>query len=292
MSTPADAQRRLEAANPVVSASAKPTTAWSSAALLEHIDRRSGDMQTKETPTRVEYEPATKKTQRPRWLIPALAGATAVIAAIVVASVLLIGGDESKSLYAEAAAGGDPQAVAGLFADSFRIGDVDTIVDYLHPDFSTRRPTNDQVAFVSSWVEFEGALYGREEAGPSVCESADNGWVFCTYVDPPGSVLASVGRAETTWAAQILDGQIRRMDLPGDLVELVTTVNYIMEDFETPLGSFARAEDPDGSGTACDVVGSLPNTVVLNAGLGTVYDKTCGAFLAGFVDDYAASLGS
>lgn len=292
MSKPVDAQRRLEAANPVVSASAKPATAWSSAALLEHIDRRSGDMQTKETPTRIEYEPATKKTRKPGWVVPVLAGATAVIAAIVVAAVFLTGGEESKSQYADAAAGGDPQAVAGLFADSFRIGDVDTIVEYLHPEFNTREFAEDDIGLLSAWVEFEGALYGRDEPGPSTCQGPDDGWYFCTYVSSPDGVLASVGYFETTWSAQIVDGLIRRMDVAGELSFAGLMTNYVINDFEKPLGEYALAADPDGSASACDVLAAVQAGDVQTRGVGTVHDQACGEFLAGFVDDYAASLGS
>jgi len=292
VSTPADAQRRLEAANPMVSASAKPTDAWSSAALLEHIDRKSGDMQTKETSTRIEYEPATKKTQRPRWLPPALAGATAVIAALVLAAVFMTGGDESRSQYAEAAAGGDPQAVAGLFSDSFRVGDVDTVVAYLHPDFETRELADDEIGLLSSWIEFEGALYGRDEPGPSTCQGpVSDSWYHCTYVSAPDGVLASVGYPETSWSAQIIDGLIRRMDIAGELPpETLLMTNYVINDLEKPLGEYALAADPDGSAAACDVVAAIQAGELQTRGVGTVHNRECGEFLAGFVDEYAASL--
>jgi hypothetical protein len=276
----------------MVSASAKPTNAWSSAALLEHIDRKSGDMQTKETPTRIEYEPATRKTQRPRWLVPALAGGTAVIAALVLASVFLTGGEESNSQYAEAAAGGDPQAIAGLFSDSFRIGDVDTIIEYLHPEFNTRELADDEVGLLSAWVEFEGALYERNEPGPSTCQGPfDDGWYHCTYVSAPGGILASVGYPETSWSAQIVDGLIRRMDIAGELPEeTLLMTNYVINDFEKPLGEYALEADPDGSAAACDVLAAVQDGKLQTRGIGTVYNQACGAFLADFVDDYAASL--
>ena len=92
MRTAAEAQRRLEAANPVISASTKPAAAWSSAVLLERIDRRSGDMPTQDKPIIEKSEPSRLVGRR--RLGPALVGALFVIIAIFVAVVLLSGDDE------------------------------------------------------------------------------------------------------------------------------------------------------------------------------------------------------
>ena len=92
MRTAAEAQRRLEAANPVISASTKPAAAWSSAVLLERIDRRSGDMPTQDKPIIEKSEPSRLVGRR--RLGPALVGALSVIIAIFVAVALLSGDDE------------------------------------------------------------------------------------------------------------------------------------------------------------------------------------------------------
>jgi len=210
----------------------------------------------------------------------------------VVAAALLGGEEQSKSQYAEAAAAGDPLAVAGLFADSYRIGDADTVVDLLHPEFASRALAEDEVGFLSAWVEFEGALYGRTEPGASTCVAGSEDWYFCSYTDPAGSVLAKVGRAETAWAAQIVDGQVRRLDIAGDLFDGSAITNYLMTDFERLLGTFAAEADPAGSADACDALTAVQTGEFNTIGAGTVYNKACGEFLAGFVDDYAASLGN
>ena len=68
-----------------------PDEIWTPDVALHEIERRTG-MQTQDQPTQTASapRPPTKK----RWLVPALAGAAAVIAAIVVAVALLSGSDE------------------------------------------------------------------------------------------------------------------------------------------------------------------------------------------------------
>ena len=112
MRTPAEAQRRLETANPVISASTKPAAAWSSAVLLERIDRRSGDMQTQDK-TIIEKAPKERTRRRN---VAVVIGA-AVIAAAVGVSVLLTAGG-----------GGDdvagPQETVEAFYAAFNAGDI------------------------------------------------------------------------------------------------------------------------------------------------------------------------
>ncbi len=120
MRTPAEAQRRLETANPVISASTKPAAAWSSAVLLERIDRRSGDMQTQDKPI-IEKSPKEGTGRRNI----ALALGAAVIVAVVGVSVLLVADDGSDVVgpagviedYTAALNAGDIDAVMALFSE-------------------------------------------------------------------------------------------------------------------------------------------------------------------------------
>ena len=224
-------------------------------------------------------------------------GAVTAAAAVLVLAVgyLAFGGgdEESSSQYADAAAGGDPMAIAGLFSDSFRTGDVDTVVAYLHPDFQPPGIPEDEVGILSAWIEFEGALYGRDNPGSSTCQGPINdGWYFCTYIEPEGSALASVGRSEVTWGSQIVDGLVRALVAPGDILGDSTITNGIHDFFEWPLGEFAKTADSEGSAAACDVLAVVQAQANLyTMGTGVVYNQECGEFLAGFVDEYSASLG-
>jgi hypothetical protein len=120
-------------------------------ALLHRIDERSTDMQTEERPLAQTPQP---RDRRPRWLVPALAGAAAVIIAIVV-GVVVFGGEsdgpdvieptpttaaltttlppalapaEVGAALNEAAAAGDWEAVRRLYAEdatfSIDVGDI------------------------------------------------------------------------------------------------------------------------------------------------------------------------
>jgi hypothetical protein len=75
-------------ANPLPNDSASPDGFLSMTALLDRIDERSTDMQTQDRP---RTGPPRTRDQRPRWLIPALAGALAVVIAIGLGALLLAG---------------------------------------------------------------------------------------------------------------------------------------------------------------------------------------------------------
>ena len=84
-------------ANPKPAEGQAPGTVLTRAALLVELDRRSGDMQTQDKPASQKTtrdKPATKPTKptspsRQRRLVPALAGAAAVMVALVIGVVLL-----------------------------------------------------------------------------------------------------------------------------------------------------------------------------------------------------------
>ncbi len=115
MRTPAEAQRRLETANPVISASTKPAAAWSSAVLLERIDRRSGDMQTQDKPI-IEKSPKEGTGRRNI----ALALGAAVIVAVVGVGALLVADDGSDVV--------GPAGVIEDYTAAFNAGDIDAVM--------------------------------------------------------------------------------------------------------------------------------------------------------------------
>ena len=86
----------LRLADPAPVNAKRPEAAWSSAVVLQIIQQRSGTMQTQNTPTSEKSESGPKAPRQTfrRWLIPAVAGATAVIVAIVTAVAIVGNSDE------------------------------------------------------------------------------------------------------------------------------------------------------------------------------------------------------
>jgi len=277
---------RIIQANPKPAEGQAPGTVLTSAALLVELDRRSGDMQTQDKPASQETNPTSPS--RRRRLIPALAAAAAVIVALVVGVVALSSDQDPVSQYAEAAAGGEPAAIFGLFVESYRTGDVEEALTYVDADLSISALVGDLTTWMGGLIEFQGALYGRDEPGPSVCEGPnESGWVSCTFTEAADGVLAVAGFPETTWRGKVADGRMVMYQLPGR-AEGDVTIAYV-EDFEKALGEYAAEIDPEGMAAQCDLADALQTGEAMN--LPVLFNQQCGAFLAGFLDDYRATLG-
>ena len=117
-------------ANPLPNDSAGPYGFLSMTALLDRIDERNTDMQTQERPT---IGPSRPRDERPRWLIPALAGALAVVIGIGLGALLLIGGSDeidviepalpSTTVPTTVLAVASPLDVANLYNEAVATGD-------------------------------------------------------------------------------------------------------------------------------------------------------------------------
>jgi len=248
-------------------------------------------MQTQDKPAGQITSP-TKPTRpsRQRRLIPALAGAAAVIVALVIGVVALSGDQDPVSQYADAAAAGQPDAIFGLFMESYRTGDVEGALPYVDADlFVTFSGVSDAITWMPGVIEFEGALHGRDEPGPSVCEGPDeSGWLTCTFTEDPDGLLAAAGFPELTYRSKVADGRLVTFEWP-ERVEPDATVAGVFDWVERLLGEYAAEIDPEGMATQCDVARGL-QTGELTSGFPVVHNQQCGAFLAGFVDDYRATL--
>lgn len=102
-------------ANPLPNDSAGPEGFMSMTALLDRIDERSTNVQTQERPATIKPPPSPGR----RPLIPAIAGAVAVIAAIAFAIVVLGPDDGTPDV------GSSPQEVVTAWYDLYRAGDID-----------------------------------------------------------------------------------------------------------------------------------------------------------------------
>ena len=126
-------------ANPLPTDSSGADGFLSMTALLDRIDERNMDMQTQERSRTGSPRP---RDERPRWLVPALAGALVVIIGIALGALLLTGGSnepdviepapapttlpdvvvlsplEVTNLYNQAVATGDWTAIRELYADT------------------------------------------------------------------------------------------------------------------------------------------------------------------------------
>jgi len=278
-------------ANPKPAERPAPGTVLTRAALLVELDRRSGDMQTQDKPASQNTKPTSPPTSptRRRRLVPALAGAAALMVALVIAVVLVSGNQEPASPYADAAAGGEPAAILGLFVESYRTGDVEGALPYVDPDLSVGFTNlGDAITWMPGLIEFQDALYERDEPGPSVCEGpAESGWVSCTFTEAADGVWAAAGFPETTYRAKLADGRIVVWLWPGSAEgELLWGA---FDDVERPLGLYAAEVDPEGMAAQCDVARGL-EAGELVSGFPLVLNQQCGAFLAGFLDDYQATL--
>jgi len=249
-------------------------------------------MQTQDKPAGQTTSP-TKPTRplRPRRLIPAVAGAAAVIVALVIGVVALSSDQDPVSQYTDAAAAGQPDAIFGLFMESYRTGDVEGALPYVDADLSvTFSDVSDAITWMPGVIEFEGALYGRDEPGPSVCEGPDeSGWLSCTFTGDPDGLLAAAGFPELTYRSKVADGRLVAFEWP-ERVEPDATVSGSFDSVERLLGEYAAEIDPEGMAAQCDVARGL-QTGELTSGFPVVFNQQCGAFLAGFVNDYQATLG-
>ncbi|MBT8164898.1 MAG: hypothetical protein KJO97_05040 [Acidimicrobiia bacterium] len=250
-------------------------------------------MQTQDKPAGQKTKPASPPASSPRRrrLVPALAGAAAVIVALVIGVVALSSGQKRVSQYADAAAAGEPDAIFGLFVESYRTGDVAGALPYVDADLSVLFTNlSDATTWMPGLIEFQGALYGRDEPGPSVCEGPDeSGWVSCTFTEPADGILAAAGFPETTYRGKLADGRIVTYQFPGR-AEGDVTISGITDSVEIPLGEYAAGIDPEGMAAQCDVARGL-QAGELTSGFPLVKNQQCGAFIAGFLDDYLATLG-
>jgi len=279
---------RIIQANPKPASAEAPGKILTRSALLVELDRRSGDMQTQDKPISIE-QPKLPRPPRSRRLVVALAGATALVVAVVMAVVFTSDG-QPPSQYADAAATGDARAVLGVFAESYRTGDVETALKYVDPEMTiTSMARHPGFEWLPGLIEFEGVLYGRDEPGPSVCEGPnENGFVLCTFTESPDSLLVAAGLPEVTWAAQVVDGRIGNLQFPGGRVgEVITPV--VRDVFERLLGEYAEGIDPEGTATQCDLLAAFEVNDNLFAPV--VFNEQCATFLTGFLDGYAATLG-
>lgn len=190
------------------------------------------------------------------------------------------------SQYEEAAETGDPRAVLGIFAESYRVGDVETALEYADSEIvivpnvagMEESPLRNRVSNfdeLSGRIAFEGELYQRAEPGASECFGPnENDFVWCTFTESDDSPLAAIGVTEVTWSARIEEGRIVTLHTPGVLQDDMD-LQKIEVIFEGPLRDYVAFEDPEGSATECRVGES---------------DGQCGSFLAGYVDDYLAWL--
>jgi len=169
-----------------------------------------------------------------------------------------------------------------LFVESYRTGDVEGALPYVDADISIPFLVGDLTTWMPGLIEFQGALYGRDEPGPSVCEGPDeSGWVSCTFTEAADGVLAAAGFPETTWQGKVADGRIVAFHFSG-------TESTALNSFEIPLGKYAAEIDPEGMAAQCDIARALQTGELTSPPV--VYNQQCGAFLAGFLDDYQASV--
>lgn len=90
MTTPQEALRRLEEADPVSSPKTMPSAAWSSAALLDRIDERSGDTNPRPITERLLSTPPIRRGRGP---LIAIATAVVVLAIGAAMAILTLSGE-------------------------------------------------------------------------------------------------------------------------------------------------------------------------------------------------------
>jgi hypothetical protein len=222
-----------------------------------------------------------------------LAVVAAVMVVLALAVVLLASDEERASQYADAAAEGNPDAIFGLFVERYRTGDVEGALLYLDADLEVPFTNlGDPMTWMAGLIEYQAALYGRDEPGPSVCEgTSESGWVSCTFTEATGSALAAVGLSEPTYRGKVADGRVVEYELAKSRVEGLSTTAGTTDFFERPLGEYAAKIDPEGMAAQCDVARGL-EAGELTSGFPLVKNQQCGAFIAGFLDDYLATLSS
>jgi len=279
---------RIKAANPVPDPDRYCESVTGDGRQLLGSIRDRRDHMTADEITRLETPQAPPSRSGPRGWKVAVTAAAAVVA-LVIAGVLLSSDEEPVSQYADAAAGGEPAAIFGLFVDSYRTGDMEGALPYVDADISSPF-LGDAITWMPGLIEFQGALYGRNEPGPSVCEGPDeSGWVSCTFTEAADGILAAAGFPETTWRGKLADGRIVTFVLPGR-AEGDVILSHTADAVERPLGEYAAEVDPEGMAAQCDIARSL-ETGELVTFQPVVYNQQCGAFIAGFLDDYLATLG-
>ncbi len=189
---------------------------------------------------------------------------------------------DGVSRYLEGAEAGDARAVLGIFAERYRVGDVETALSYADPEIvfvvnvagMQESPLRNRVSNFDELpdrIDFERELYQRNDPGASSCFGPnENGFVWCTFTESADSPLAAAGIQEVTWAARIENGRIVTVHTPGVLQDDMD-LEKIAFIFEEPLREYVAFADPEGSATECNVAAS---------------GEQCGSFLAGYIDDY------
>ncbi len=115
--------------------------------------------------------------------------------------------------------------------------------------------------------------------------------MWCTFTESSDSPLTALGIPEVTWVGRVEDGLIVSLQRPGVLLENMA-LERIPVIFEGPLAGFAGQADPQGVAAECDPAAAFEQGLLFGSGPQIVYGEQCGAFLAGFADDYAAAQGS
>ncbi|MBT8164255.1 MAG: hypothetical protein HKO82_01545 [Acidimicrobiia bacterium] len=224
-------------ANPLPSESAGPGGFLSMTALLERIDERSTEVQTQQR--RDTGATAPPSTKRPGWLVPALAGAAAVIVAILVVVLVFTGDDgpdaiepaptpttlpqaavptplEVTNLYNEATAAGDWEALRALYADTAEL-EVNSVAG---ETFVERVSLADYVPQTPYDWDGDGSVDGFDGLTDDAARQHAIGtttFVTCSQVDDvtaacqevwEGSALSVRGNPHNNWTLTIIDGVI------------------------------------------------------------------------------------
>jgi hypothetical protein len=228
-----------------------------------------------------------------------MAAVVAVVVAVAGTIALVSNNEDPVSQYEAAAQTGDTQAVLGIFAEAYRIGDIDTALRYADPSIVINTNVagmeelplerTSRYEWLPGMIAFEAELYGRSDPGTSNCFGPnENDFVWCTFAESSDSPLAAVGVTEVTWVGRVEDGLIVTLQNPGVLQENMD-LERIDVIFEGPLADYAGQADPQAAATQCDPAAALEQDLKFGAQPQIVYSEQCASFLAGFINDFVAT---
>ncbi|MBT8217747.1 MAG: hypothetical protein HKN74_13875 [Acidimicrobiia bacterium] len=268
----------LRAADPASEKTSEVDGFPSITALLDRIDERSTDVQTQERPRTEQQEP---RDRRPRWLIPALAGAAAIILAIVVGTLVLAGGSdepdvieptptttpttvpeavaptplEVMDLHSQAVAVGDWAALRALYADSaeFEVNSEtgETFVERIAlTDLVPQTPFDwDGDGVVDGFdalIDDAGRIAAHGATAFVSCSPVDDATLSCSEVWE-GHAFMTPDTKHNSWTVTIVDGLITTQ-----VLEVVQRQNPIDTDLTSQYNMWVTENRPELQTTLFD----------------------------------------
>ena len=234
---------------------------------LEVVEQ--GRMQMQDTTRRrVDTELPIVKEERGRRL--AIGLAAAALALVVGGGAWVILGGSPDPTLEEAAQGGDPIAVIQVFHQKWSEGDVDGALAFVADAPDARVAQRNAMAYHIA-LEPPGwfwSVTGCAEQAPGVyqCDVRLNG-------DP---IVDALG----------LETYSHQFRVEGNRLSDWGTASLTLQNIDAALADDALKQDPDGHGAACS-----PAEDSYSLGK-AVFNPGCGAFLAQYVQSYAATLTS